>query len=105
MLADLKEKAEDELSEARKAESKAKHSYDMMKQSLEDSPPSCPPHNKYKIKFNWKHIDLIVIIITFSFPPPGVPSIRGGHIGAWRPAFVPRINSQENVDPGKMKST
>jgi chromosome segregation ATPase len=36
VLEDLKEKAEGELSEARKAESSAKHNYDMMRQSLED---------------------------------------------------------------------
>jgi len=36
VLDDLKEKAEGELAEARKAESSAKHNYDMMKQSLED---------------------------------------------------------------------
>merc|ERR1719163_1282596 len=36
VLEDLKEKAESELSEARKAESTAQHNYDMMKQSLED---------------------------------------------------------------------
>jgi len=36
VLEDLKEKAEGELSEARKAESNAKHNYGMMKQSLED---------------------------------------------------------------------
>merc|ERR1719238_1440842 len=36
LLEDLKEKAEGELSEARKAESSAKHNYDMMKQSLDD---------------------------------------------------------------------
>jgi len=36
VLEDLKEKAETELSEARKAESSAKHNYEMMKQSLED---------------------------------------------------------------------
>merc|ERR1719405_178115 len=36
VLEDLKEKAEGELSEARKAESSAKHNYDMMKQSLDD---------------------------------------------------------------------
>merc|ERR1719245_1396030 len=36
VLEDLKEKAEGELSDARKAESSAKHNYDMMKQSLED---------------------------------------------------------------------
>merc|ERR1719182_382704 len=36
VLEDLKEKAEGELSEARKAESTAKHNYGMMKQSLED---------------------------------------------------------------------
>jgi len=36
VLEDLKEKAEGELAEARKAESSAKHNYDMMKQSLED---------------------------------------------------------------------
>merc|ERR1719405_283428 len=36
VLEDLKEKAEGELSEARKAESSAKHNYGMMKQSLED---------------------------------------------------------------------
>merc|ERR1719236_349205 len=36
MLEDLKEKAEGELAEARKAESSAKHNFDMMKQSLED---------------------------------------------------------------------
>merc|ERR1719145_551643 len=35
-LEDLKEKAEGELSEARKAESSAKHNYEMMKQSLDD---------------------------------------------------------------------
>jgi peptidoglycan hydrolase CwlO-like protein len=36
VLEDLKEKAEGELSEARKAETTAKHNYAMMKQSLED---------------------------------------------------------------------
>merc|ERR1719502_1368926 len=36
VLEDLKEKAEGELSDARKAESTAKHNYAMMKQSLED---------------------------------------------------------------------
>jgi len=36
VLDDLKEKAEGELAEARKAESTAKHNYEMMKQSLED---------------------------------------------------------------------
>merc|ERR1719440_2623456 len=36
VLEDLKEKAESELSEARKAESTAQHNYDMMKQSLDD---------------------------------------------------------------------
>merc|ERR1719409_155835 len=36
MLSDLKEKAEGELAEARKAESTAKHNYEMMRQSLED---------------------------------------------------------------------
>jgi hypothetical protein len=36
VLEDLKEKAEGELSEARKAESSAKHNYEMMKQSLDD---------------------------------------------------------------------
>jgi chromosome segregation ATPase len=36
VLEDLKEKAEGELSDARKAESSAKHNYEMMKQSLED---------------------------------------------------------------------
>jgi len=36
VLEDLKEKAEGELSDARKAESNAKHSYNMMKQSLDD---------------------------------------------------------------------
>jgi len=36
VLEDLKEKAEAELAEARKAESSAKHNYEMMKQSLED---------------------------------------------------------------------
>jgi chromosome segregation ATPase len=36
VLEDLKEKAEGELSEARKAESNAKHNFNMMKQSLED---------------------------------------------------------------------
>jgi hypothetical protein len=36
VLEDLKEKAEGELSEARKAETNAKHSYQMMKQSLDD---------------------------------------------------------------------
>jgi hypothetical protein len=36
LLEDLKEKAETELSEARKAESNSKHNYQMMKQSLED---------------------------------------------------------------------
>jgi len=36
MLEDLKEKAETELAEARKAESNTKHNYEMMKQSLED---------------------------------------------------------------------
>merc|ERR1719316_146333 len=36
VLEDLKEKAEGELSDARKAESSAKHNYGMMKQSLED---------------------------------------------------------------------
>merc|ERR1719217_1158782 len=36
VLGDLKEKAESELADARKAESSAKHNYEMMKQSLED---------------------------------------------------------------------
>merc|ERR1719478_744371 len=36
VLEDLKEKAESELADARKAESSAKHNYNMMKQSLED---------------------------------------------------------------------
>merc|ERR1719183_2162789 len=36
VLEDLKEKAEGELSDARKAESSAKHNYGMMKQSLDD---------------------------------------------------------------------
>jgi len=36
VLEDLKEKAEAELADARKAESNAKHNYEMMKQSLED---------------------------------------------------------------------
>merc|ERR1719265_1464464 len=36
VLEDLKDKAEGELAEARKVESNAKHSYEMMKQSLED---------------------------------------------------------------------
>jgi hypothetical protein len=36
VLEDLKEKAETELSEARKAETNSKHNYEMMKQSLED---------------------------------------------------------------------
>merc|ERR1719353_1753393 len=36
LLEDLKEKAEGELAEARKAESSAKHNFDMMKQSLDD---------------------------------------------------------------------
>merc|ERR1719502_791635 len=36
VLEDLKEKAEGELAEARKAESNAKHNFEMMKQSLED---------------------------------------------------------------------
>jgi len=36
VLEDLKEKAEGELSDARKAESSAKHNYNMMKQSLDD---------------------------------------------------------------------
>merc|ERR1719191_293438 len=36
VLEDLKEKAEGELSDARKAENSAKHNYNMMKQSLED---------------------------------------------------------------------
>merc|ERR1719271_1873082 len=36
VLEDLKEKAETELAEARKAESTAKHNYELMKQSLED---------------------------------------------------------------------
>jgi len=36
VLEDLKDKAETELAEARKAESSTKHNYDMMKQSLED---------------------------------------------------------------------
>jgi len=36
VLEDLKEKAEAELAEARKAESTTKHNYEMMKQSLED---------------------------------------------------------------------
>jgi len=36
VLEDLKEKAEGELAEARKAESSTKHNYNMMKQSLED---------------------------------------------------------------------
>jgi len=36
VLEDLKEKAEGELSEARKAETSAKHNYGMMKQSLDD---------------------------------------------------------------------
>lgn len=37
VLADMKEKAEGELSEARKAEMNSKHNYDMLKQSLVDS--------------------------------------------------------------------
>jgi len=37
VLADMKEKAESELAELRKAESNAKHNYDMLKQSLTDS--------------------------------------------------------------------
>jgi len=36
LLEDLKEKAEGELAEARKAESAAKHNFDMMRQSLQD---------------------------------------------------------------------
>merc|ERR1719174_13963 len=36
VLEDLKDKAETELAEARKAESTTKHNYKMMKQSLED---------------------------------------------------------------------
>merc|ERR1719158_1835519 len=36
VLEDLKDKAETELAEARKAETTAKHNYGMMKQSLED---------------------------------------------------------------------
>ena len=36
LLEDLKEKAEGELAEARKAESSAKHNFDMMRQSLQD---------------------------------------------------------------------
>merc|ERR1719174_2358446 len=36
VLEDLKDKAETELAEARKAESNTKHNYEMMKQSLED---------------------------------------------------------------------
>merc|ERR1719263_1232654 len=36
VLEDLKEKAEGELAEARKAESSSKHNYEMMKQSLDD---------------------------------------------------------------------
>jgi len=36
LLEDLKEKAEGELAEARKAESSAKHNFDLMRQSLED---------------------------------------------------------------------
>merc|ERR1719407_391930 len=36
VLEDLKDKAETELAEARKAESTTKHNYEMMKQSLED---------------------------------------------------------------------
>merc|ERR1719178_378028 len=36
VLEDLKEKAEGELSDARKAEDSAKHNFAMMKQSLED---------------------------------------------------------------------
>merc|ERR1719454_141547 len=36
VLEDLKEKAEEQLSELRKAEVSAKHSYGMLKQSLED---------------------------------------------------------------------
>merc|ERR1719421_2771707 len=36
VLEDLKEKAEGELGDARKAESSAAHNYDMMKQSLDD---------------------------------------------------------------------
>merc|ERR1719453_575112 len=36
LLEDLKEKAEGELADARKAESNAKHNYEMMKQSLDD---------------------------------------------------------------------
>merc|ERR1719502_535102 len=36
VLEDLKEKAEGELAEARKAESNTKHNFEMMKQSLED---------------------------------------------------------------------
>ena len=37
VLEDLKEKAEAELAEARKAESSTKHNFNLMKQSLEDS--------------------------------------------------------------------
>jgi chromosome segregation ATPase len=37
VLADMKEKAESELAELRKAEGNAKHNYDMLKQSLTDS--------------------------------------------------------------------
>merc|ERR1719487_188380 len=36
LLDDLKEKAEEELADVRKAESGAKHNYQMLKQSLED---------------------------------------------------------------------
>ena len=36
ILEDLKEKAEGELAEARKAESTTKHNFNMLKQSLED---------------------------------------------------------------------
>merc|ERR1719355_588521 len=37
LLEDLKEKAEEELSSLRKAETNSKHNYEMLKQSLEDS--------------------------------------------------------------------
>merc|ERR1719343_1124189 len=37
LLEDLKEKAEEELASLRKAETNAKHNYEMLKQSLEDS--------------------------------------------------------------------
>merc|ERR1719487_587412 len=36
VLEDLKEKAEEELAELRKAETNAQHNFDMLKQSLED---------------------------------------------------------------------